>query len=109
MKLNPVKWHEEPTNAARQYWTAHHGPFTINITYQMFPASNMFPFVQHSWYIVEELEVGSWSRIYWGEEPVGTIENAKAIACLNTLLSLPNQTEDDPFTRVKAKKLLKEW
>jgi len=80
MKLNPVKWHEEPTNAARQYWTAHHGPFTINITYQMFPASNMFPFVQHSWYIVEELEVGSWSRIYWGEEPVGTIENAKAIA-----------------------------
>lgn len=36
-------------------------------------------------------------------------ESDKAIASLNTMLSLPNQTEDDPFTKQKGKVLLNEW
>lgn len=36
-------------------------------------------------------------------------QDARAIAYLNTMLSLPNQTEDDPAIKDQARKLLKEW
>jgi tetratricopeptide (TPR) repeat protein len=36
-------------------------------------------------------------------------QDKKAIAALNTLLLLPNKTEDDPFVKLQAKKLLKSW
>ncbi len=34
---------------------------------------------------------------------------AKAIACLQLLITLPNQTEDDPAIKTKAKALIKDW
>ena len=34
---------------------------------------------------------------------------AKAIAVLRKMLTVPNQTEDDPFIKEDGKKLLKEW
>ncbi len=34
---------------------------------------------------------------------------AKAIAYLQLLLTLPNQTEDDPAIKIKAKALIKDW
>jgi len=34
---------------------------------------------------------------------------AKAIAYLQLLITLPNQTEDDPAIKNKAKALIKEW
>ncbi|MFZ4057448.1 MAG: hypothetical protein ACOYKE_04890, partial [Ferruginibacter sp.] len=36
-------------------------------------------------------------------------DKKKAIACLNSLLVLPNQTEDDPTIKADARKLLDEW
>ena len=36
-------------------------------------------------------------------------DNAKAVAAINTMLTLPNQTEDDPATKEEGKKLLKVW
>ncbi len=36
-------------------------------------------------------------------------QKAKAIAYLNTMLSLPNQTEDDPGIKELGRKMLKDW
>ena len=36
-------------------------------------------------------------------------DDSKAINCLNTMLSLPNQTEDDPVIKEGGKILLKQW
>jgi tetratricopeptide (TPR) repeat protein len=36
-------------------------------------------------------------------------ENAKAIAALKTLLTFPNQTEDDAGIKIEAKQFLKNW
>jgi len=36
-------------------------------------------------------------------------QKVKAIACIQTMLTLPNQTEDDPAIKEKGSKLLKDW
>ncbi|MES2849066.1 MAG: hypothetical protein V4685_08420 [Bacteroidota bacterium] len=36
-------------------------------------------------------------------------QKTKAVACLNTMLQLPNTTEDDEASKEKARKLLKQW
>jgi len=36
-------------------------------------------------------------------------QKAKAIAVLRKMLTVPNQTEDDPIIKEDGKKLLKDW